>query len=226
MRSPAKSMTARSAWRCWRSPSATACCRNGGRGDRQISEKSKARREFALRFRIRLGRDRHADAAAAAQQSPSAPPPKPEPHFIRLLAFGDYFDAAALAEFENQIGRQIAYDTYDTPAEIPAKLREGHYDLVVLPGPVLRDEIAAGAIAKIDKTRLKNAGAIAPRVVAKLAAYDPSGAYGLPYMWFATGLLLDAAKTQTRLGAGPLSFKFDLLAGSRPALRRLRRRDA
>jgi putrescine transport system substrate-binding protein len=145
-------------------------------------------------------------APAAAQQSPFAPAPKPEPRFIRLLAFGDYFDATALAEFENQIGRQIAYDAYDSPAEIPAKLREGHYDLVVLPGPVLRDEITAGALQKIDKARLKNAGAVAPRVAGKLAAYDPAGAYGLPYMWFATGLLLDATKTQTRVGAGPLSW--------------------
>jgi putrescine transport system substrate-binding protein len=143
---------------------------------------------------------------AVAQQSPFAPKPKAEPRFIRLLAFGDYFDAAALAEFENQIGRQIAYDAYDSPAEIPAKLRDGHYDLVVLPGPVLRDEIAAGALQRIDKARLKNAGAVAPRVAGKLAAYDPTGAYGLPYMWFATGLLLDAAKAQGRLAAGPLSW--------------------
>jgi putrescine transport system substrate-binding protein len=147
-----------------------------------------------------------APAAFAAEQSPFAPPPKTEPRFIRLLAFADYFDADALAEFEKQTGRPIAYDAYDAPDEIAAKLRDGAYDLVVMPGPVLRDEIAAGALQKIDKTRLKNVNAIAPRVAAKLAAYDSSGAYALPYMWFATGLLLDAGKTQARLGAGPLSW--------------------
>ena len=143
---------------------------------------------------------------AVAQQSPFAPPPKTEPQFIRLLAFADYFDANALAEFESQIGKPIAYDAYDAPDQIEAKMREGHYDLVVLPGPVLRQEIAIGALQKIDRTRLRNAGALAPRVVAKLAAYDPSGAYALPYMWLATGLLLDVGKTQLRLGAGPISW--------------------
>ena len=144
--------------------------------------------------------------AAAAQQSPFAPPPKPEPHFIRLLAFADYFDADALAEFEKQTGKPIAYDAYDAADQIPAKMREGNYDLVVLPGPVLHEQIGAGTLQKIDRTRLKNVGAVAPRVLAKLAAYDATGAYGLPYMWFATGLLLDTGKTQARIGAGPLSW--------------------
>ena len=129
---------------------------------------------------------------AAAQQSPFAPPPKPEPHFIRLLAFADYFDADALAEFEKQTGKPIAYDAYDAADQIPAKMREGNYDLVVLPGPVLHEQIGAGTLQKIDRTRLKNVSAVAPRVLAKLAAYDATGAYGLPYMWFATGLLLAA----------------------------------
>jgi putrescine transport system substrate-binding protein len=145
-------------------------------------------------------------AAAAAEQSPFAPPPEPEPSFIRLLAFADYFDADVLAEFERENGRPIAYDAYDAPESIPAKLREGTYDLVVLPGPVLHEEIAAGALQKIDHARLSNVNAIAARVAAKLTAYDPTGAYALPYMWFATGLLLDADKTRARLGAGPVSW--------------------
>jgi putrescine transport system substrate-binding protein len=142
----------------------------------------------------------------AAEQSPFAPPPKPEPKFVRLLAFADYFDADALAEFEKQSGKPIAYDAYDAPEEIAGKLRESPYDLVVLPGPALHDQIAAGALQKIDRTKLKNAAAVAPRVAAKLVAYDASGAYGLPYMWFTTGLLFDAGKTQGRVGAGPLSW--------------------
>ncbi|HLJ72904.1 MAG TPA: extracellular solute-binding protein [Roseiarcus sp.] len=147
-----------------------------------------------------------ASFAVAAERSPFAPPAKPQPHFIHLLAFGDYFDANALAEFESRSGRQIAYDAYGAVSEIAAKLRDGHYDLVVLPGPALREEIAAGALQKIDEARLANAGAVAPRVAAKLEAYDPSGAYALPYMWLVTGLLLDESKIQARLGAGPVSW--------------------
>jgi len=147
-----------------------------------------------------------ASAPALAQQSPFAPTPKAEPGYVRLLAFADYFDADALAEFERVSGKEIAYDAYDSLASIPEKMREAPYDLVVLPGPALREAIAAGALQKIDRARLGNFNSVSPRIVAKLASYDPSGAYGLPYMWFATGLLADAEKAKARLGAAPLSW--------------------
>jgi putrescine transport system substrate-binding protein len=142
----------------------------------------------------------------AAADSPFAPPPAPKPTFLRLLAFADYFDPAALAEFEAASGFQIAYDAYDAPESVPDKLREGPYDLVVLPGPVLRLEIAAGALQKLDRLRLTHASSAAPAIVAKLAAYDPTASYALPYMWFASGLLYDAKLTPQRLHAAPASW--------------------
>src|ERR1700684_3588010 len=102
--------------------------------------------------------------APAAADSPFAPPPKPKPTFLRLLAFADYFDAQALEEFERESGLQVAYDAYDSPESIPDKLREGPYDLIVLPGPVLRQEILAGALQKLDRTRLPHAGSLSPAV--------------------------------------------------------------
>src|ERR1700722_7788331 len=124
--------------------------------------------------------------APAAADSPFAPPPKPKPTFLRLLAFADYFDQEALDEFQKESGLQIAYDAYDAPESIPDKLREGPYDLVVLPGPVLRQEIAAGALQKLDRARLPHASSLSPAVAAKLAAYDAGGSFGVAYMWFAT----------------------------------------
>ncbi|HEY4927005.1 MAG TPA: extracellular solute-binding protein [Roseiarcus sp.] len=138
--------------------------------------------------------------APAAADSPFAPPPKPKPTFLRLLAFADYFDQEALDEFQKESGLQIAYDAYDAPESIPDKLREGPYDLVVLPGPVLRQEIAAGALQKLDRARLPHASSLSPAVAAKLAAYDAGGSFGVAYMWFATGLLYDADMAPKRLG--------------------------
>ncbi len=145
-------------------------------------------------------------AASAPAQSPFAPPAKPKPAFLRLLAFGDYFDPQALAEFEHESGVQIAYDAYDAPETIPDKMRDGPYDLVVLPGPVLRQEIAAGALKKLDRAELPHAGAAAPAIAAKLAAYDATGSYAIAYMWFATGLLYDADAAPKRLGSAPTSW--------------------
>jgi putrescine transport system substrate-binding protein len=144
--------------------------------------------------------------APAAAQSPFAPPPKPKPTFLRLLAFADYFDPAALAEFERENGLQIAYDAYDAPESIPDKLRDGPYDLVVLPGQVLRQEIAAGALKKLDRTQLPHASSASAAIAAKLSAYDATGSYAITYMWFATGLLFDADTAAKRLGSAPVSW--------------------
>ncbi len=118
----------------------------------------------------------------------------------------DYFDTQALEEFERASGYQVAYDAYDGPADVADKWREGPYDLVVLSGPTLAREIALGALSKLDKSRIPNARAIQPLVAAKLAAYDPGGAYALPVGWFATGLLYDADKAAKRLGGPPVSW--------------------
>jgi putrescine transport system substrate-binding protein len=147
-----------------------------------------------------------AGLAPAAAQSPFAPPAKPKPTFLRLLAFADYFDPQALAEFERESGLQIAYDAYDSVDAIADRLREGPYDLVVLPGPVLRQEITVGALRKLDRGQLPHASSTAPAIAAKLAVYDPAGAYGLTYMWFAGGLLFDADAAPKHLGAAPASW--------------------
>jgi putrescine transport system substrate-binding protein len=142
----------------------------------------------------------------AAADSPFAPPAKPKTTFLRLLAFADYFDAKALEQFERENNLQIAYDAYDSPESIPDKLREGPYDLIVISGPALRQEIAAGALQKLDRARLPHASSLSPLVAAKLAAYDPTGSYGASYMWFASGLLYDAEMAPKRLGAAPNSW--------------------
>jgi putrescine transport system substrate-binding protein len=144
--------------------------------------------------------------APAAAQSSFAPPPRPKPTFLRLLAFADYFDPRALEEFERESGWRIAYDAYDAPESIPDKLRDGPYDLVVLPGPVLRQQIAAGALRKLDRSLLPHASSASSAIAAKLAVYDPGGSNAIAYMWFASGLLYDASAAPRRLGSAPASW--------------------
>ena len=147
-----------------------------------------------------------AQGAFAQSASPFIPPAPPKPKIVRLLALADYFDTQALEEFERASGYQVAYDAYDGPADVAEKWREGPYDLVVLSGPTLAREIGLGALGKLDKTQIPNARAIQPLVAAKLAAYDPGGAYAVPSGWFATGLIYDADKAAKRLGGPPVSW--------------------
>lgn len=147
-----------------------------------------------------------AQAAFAQNASPFIPPAAPKPKIVRLLAPADYFDTQALEEFERASGYQVAYDAYDGPADVADKWREGPYDLAVLSGPTLAREIALGALSKLDRSQIPNARAIQPLVAAKLAAYNPGGAYAVPVGWFATGLLYDSDKAAKRLGGPPVSW--------------------
>jgi len=147
-----------------------------------------------------------AQGAFAESASPFIPPAAPKPKIVRLLALADYFDTQALDEFERASGYQVAYDAYGGPADVADRWREGPYDLVVLSGPTLAREIGLGALGKLDKSRIPDAHAIQPLVAAKLAAYDPSGAYAVPVGWFATGLVYDAEKAAKRLGGPPVSW--------------------
>jgi putrescine transport system substrate-binding protein len=45
-----------------------------------------------------------------------------------------------------------------------------------------------------------------PAIIAKLTAYDPTGAYALPFGWYATGLIYDAGKAMQRIGGAPTSW--------------------
>jgi putrescine transport system substrate-binding protein len=142
-----------------------------------------------------------ATPAVSGDHSPFEPPQADRPTRIRILAYADYFDPQVLAEFENASGDQIAYDAYDTPDAVAAKLREGPYDIVIMPGPSLAREVAAGALQKFDSAKAPNALNVQSAVAAKLAAYDRSASHAIAYGWLSTGLLYDQDMVPKRLGA-------------------------
>ena len=145
-------------------------------------------------------------SAGALEASPFAPPAKPALKIVRLLAPSGAFNARTLREFERESGFEVAYDAYGDSAKIPALMKEGPYDLVILPGPALARAISSGELRKIDKAQIANARRIAPPIAAKLMAYDPGGAYALAWGWSATGLLYDVEKAPRLLGGSPNSW--------------------
>ena len=144
-------------------------------------------------------------AASAASPSPFAPPPQPAEAFVRLLAPSGAFRTGTLQTFEKETGLAVAYDAYGDPAHIPAMMKDGPYDVVILPGPDIARAAAAGQLRRIGRDQIPNARNVAPQVAAKLAAYDPGGR-SMAWGWSATGLLYDAAKAPPLLGGVPNSW--------------------
>ena len=139
-------------------------------------------------------------AAAAQAQTPFQPAAIEKPKIVRLLAYPEYFDRRVFEAFEKETGYAVGYDSYALQVEIPDKWKDGPYDVVVLPGATLAKRIAAGNLMKLDKAHLPHAREAQAVALAKLAAYDPTGAYGVPFGWSPFGLIYDAQKVPPRLG--------------------------
>src|SRR5271165_1367034 len=144
--------------------------------------------------------------ASGLEASPFAPPPKPAPKVVRLLAPSGALTTKALRDFERESGFAVAYDAYGDAQRIASMMKDAAYDVVILPGPALAGAIAAGQLRKIDKAQIPNARRVAAPVEAKLASYDPAGAFALAWGWSATGLMYDADKAPRLLGAAPGSW--------------------
>ena len=127
-----------------------------------------------------------------------------EPKTVNILSWSDYFDPKILEEFTAETGVRIVYDAYPTREALEARLRgKTDYDVVVVPGQTLQTLIAAGALRKLDKAKLPNAGGLAPEVMTRLAVFDPGNQHAVPYLWLTTGLAFDADKA----GAAAASFE-------------------
>lgn len=124
-----------------------------------------------------------------------------EARVLNLLGWGDYFDPRILDEFTRSTGIRIVYDAYLTREAAEARLRgPNDYDVVVLPAPSLRALIPAGALRRLDRGKLAGAGNLSPEIMARLAAFDTGGQYGVPYLWQTMGLAYDVEQAKAKLG--------------------------
>jgi putrescine transport system substrate-binding protein len=142
-------------------------------------------------------------AAAAIWCAAPAKVAAAEPKILNILAWSDYFDARSLEDFASSTGIRIVYDTYPAREIVETRLRGAtEYDVVVLPGPTLRTLIAAGALRKLDRAKIDNAGNLWPDITMRLAAFDPGNQYAVPYLWSTIGLAFDVDKASAKPAAG------------------------
>lgn len=58
----------------------------------------------------------------------------------------------------------------------------------------------AGVFRKLDQSALPNRVNLDPEIMRRLAVRDPGNAYGVPYLWFTTGIGYNIDKVRERLG--------------------------
>lgn len=140
--------------------------------------------------------------AAALALFLAANPAFAQQRLLNIFNWSDYIDARLIDEFSKETGIRVTYDTYDSNEVLEAKLLAGRsgYDLVVPSGTFLQRQIEAGLLQPIDRSKLRNSGAIWAQIDRRLATYDPGNRYAINYAWFTTGIAYDVAKAKARLG--------------------------
>ncbi|NRA41080.1 MAG: extracellular solute-binding protein [Pseudomonadales bacterium] len=121
---------------------------------------------------------------------------------LNVYNWSDYIAEDTLANFEKETGIKVTYDVFDSNDVLEAKLLSGKtgYDLVVPSASFLARQIQAGVFQPLDKSKLANAKNLDPALMSKLAANDPGNAHSVPYLWGTTGIGINVAKVQERLG--------------------------
>lgn len=137
-----------------------------------------------------------------------------EPHASTLHAYGwaGYFPPATLAAFEAHTGIEVDAGVFDSQQLLETKLLTGHagYDVVVTGAAYLERLALAGALRKLDKSRLPQLANLDPAILAGAASFDPGNDYGVPYLWGTNGLAFDRDAIAARLPVAPTD-SWDLL---------------
>jgi putrescine transport system substrate-binding protein len=124
---------------------------------------------------------------------------------VNVYNWSDYIDETVLEEFTKETGIKVVYDVYDSNEIVESKLLPGGsgYDIVVPTDSTMARLLKAGAIAKLDKSKLPNLSNMWPAINDRLAAYDPGNDHAVDYMWGTSGLGYNSAMVSERIPDAP-----------------------
>jgi putrescine transport system substrate-binding protein len=125
---------------------------------------------------------------------------------VFVYNWSDYIDESVIEEFEKETGIDVVYDTFDSNETLETKLLAGGsgYDVVVPTATYMQRQIAAGALQKLDRSKIPNFDNYSAEIRSKAETYDPGSEYSVNYMWFPTGIGYNVAKVRERLGDTPV----------------------
>jgi Spermidine/putrescine-binding periplasmic protein len=126
---------------------------------------------------------------------------------VNVFNWSDYIDESVLEEFTKETGIKVVYDVFDNQDIVETKMLAGGsgYDVVVVTGPFLARQIAAGVYQPLDKSKLPNLSNMWPEVTSRVAEYDPGNQYGIDYMWGTTGIGYNVEKIKAIMPDAPVN---------------------
>jgi putrescine transport system substrate-binding protein len=109
---------------------------------------------------------------------------------VNVYNWFDYIEPSVLEKFTAETGIKVNYDTYDSNEVLETKLLAGRtgYDVVVPSNTYLERQIRAGALSKLDRSKLPNWKNLDPVIVERVATNDPGNQHAVNYMWGTNGI--------------------------------------
>ena len=107
---------------------------------------------------------------------------------LSVYNWADYIDEQVLADYEEEFGVKVIYDTYASNEDLYAKLSAGAtgYDVIFPSDYMVAIMIAEEMLAEIDTDSMSNIGNMDPQFMG--APFDPGNEYCVPYQWGTTGI--------------------------------------
>ena len=121
---------------------------------------------------------------------------------LHVYNWADYVAESTIRDFEARTGIEVVYDVYDASEVLETRLLTGSsgYDVVVPSGALTYRLIQAGALRKLDKSKLGNLGNLDPQIMQLVQANDPGNEHGVPYLRGTTSIGYNPAMVEKVLG--------------------------
>lgn len=108
------------------------------------------------------------------------------PKVLTVFTWEDYFDMETIAQFEENTGTKIVYETYESTDEMQARLlsEPGKYDVIVAEGTVLEVMNTLRLTKEFEAEKVPNLKNVGENFRGK--DFDPANKFTVPYTWGST----------------------------------------
>ncbi len=155
---------------------------------------------------VACGKKEEAPAAATAPAAVAQAAANTEEKVLNVYNWPDYIAQDMVANFTQETGIKVNYQTFENNEALHAKLVAGNtgYDIVV-PGAVFaKPQIDGGLLMALDKSKLPNYSNLDPAIMAKLSTIDPENKHLVPWAWSFTTVGINKTKVAKALGSTPM----------------------
>ena len=129
-----------------------------------------------------------------------------EEKVLHVYNWVDYIGETTIADFEEETGIKVVYDTYDASETVDAKLLAGSsgYDVLIHAGSFMPKLIEAGIFHGVERGKMPNYANLDTEILGILENWDPGNEYGVPYMWGTVGITYNVDMVKERIPDAPL----------------------